>query len=236
MYIKKMLQAIEDQKDIQAHQEALARKDFVPWEETIKELFEMHGVKSDNLIKKRFYFVRHGETDWNKNKLCQGHTDIALNDVGRGQAQALGEKIGTLPFCSIYTSPLKRAHETAVILNKALPHLSLTLVDHLKERHYGQLEGGPSFQMYEQEEQEQKNPGFFQEKGIEPRDKFKERILLGINRALESAEVPLIVSHGRVFMTLCEILGLPLLRQVPNTTLYLCEPTQDGWSLQAVEI
>ena len=39
------------------------------------------------------YLVRHGETDWNKNNLCQGHKDNPLNDYGRECAHNLGRKM-----------------------------------------------------------------------------------------------------------------------------------------------
>jgi len=186
------------------------------------------------LLKKKFYFVRHGETDWNKMSLCQGHTDIALNDTGKKQAEALGEKIGTFPFCSIWASPLKRAHETALILNKSLPHLSMTLVDELKERYYGQFEGGSSKGMREIDDHEEKNPHFYSEKGVEPKEKLKERLIQGINQALQASVCPLIVSHGRVFMELCQILNVPIVRQVPNTALILCQPTASGWGSEII--
>ncbi len=38
------------------------------------------------LIKKSFYFARHGQTEWNKQQLCQGHQDIELNEAGRQEA------------------------------------------------------------------------------------------------------------------------------------------------------
>lgn len=188
------------------------------------------------LLKKKFYFVRHGETDWNKMSLCQGHTDIALNETGKKQAETLGEKIGAFPFCSIWASPLKRAHETALILNKSLPHLSMTLIDELKERYYGQFEGGSSKGMREIDDQEEQGLQSFIDRGVEPREKLKERLILGINKALQTSECPLIVSHGRVFMELCDILNVPIVRQVSNTAIILCQPTASGWGSEIITL
>jgi probable phosphoglycerate mutase len=66
------------------------------------------------------YLFRHGETDWNKNRRFQGHTDIPLNDLGRTQAQELASLLSPLPLHAMLTSDLKRAKETADIVNTVL--------------------------------------------------------------------------------------------------------------------
>jgi len=60
--------------------------------------------------------VRHGETDWNRENRFQGHADPPLNDAGRAQAQELAERLDGEPVAVAYTSPLRRAHETAEIV------------------------------------------------------------------------------------------------------------------------
>jgi probable phosphoglycerate mutase len=60
--------------------------------------------------------VRHGETDWNRDNRFQGHADPPLNDVGRGQAKQLADRLAREPFETVYSSPLRRAYETALIL------------------------------------------------------------------------------------------------------------------------
>ncbi|MSQ85383.1 MAG: histidine phosphatase family protein [Alphaproteobacteria bacterium] len=56
-----------------------------------------------------FYFIRHGETDWNKLKLMQGQTDTPLNATGIFQAEAAAEIVSTRKIVTICTSPLRRA-------------------------------------------------------------------------------------------------------------------------------
>ena len=62
------------------------------------------------------YIVRHGETVWNEKKLLQGRTDIELNEKGRELARITGENLKSTDFDLIYSSPLKRAYETAQLI------------------------------------------------------------------------------------------------------------------------
>ena len=76
--------------------------------------------------------VRHGETDWNRDNRFQGHADPPLNDVGRTQARALAGELSSRRFAAAYTSPLRRAAETAAILGDALqlePRLDTSLME-----------------------------------------------------------------------------------------------------------
>ncbi len=65
------------------------------------------------------YFVRHGESEGNKNNIHQ-HPDIPLSDNGIKQAQSLAKRLKSIHFDLIYSSPNKRALQTTEILNKSL--------------------------------------------------------------------------------------------------------------------
>ena len=67
----------------------------------------------------RLYIIRHGETDWNVARRFQGRSDIPLNGEGRRLALITAQALGGIPFTKIYTSPLKRAYETAMIIKGA---------------------------------------------------------------------------------------------------------------------
>jgi 2,3-bisphosphoglycerate-dependent phosphoglycerate mutase len=88
--------------------------------------------------------IRHGETQWNALGRYQGHTDIALNDTGRAQAQATARAIAhlhkTQPFTGLYASDLQRALQTAQPLAQVLG-LPVQTDARLRERHFGALEG-----------------------------------------------------------------------------------------------
>jgi probable phosphoglycerate mutase len=64
--------------------------------------------------------VRHGETDWNRERRFQGHADPSLNEEGRRQAVALADLLAGNTFAAVYSSPLRRAHETAEIVAERL--------------------------------------------------------------------------------------------------------------------
>ena len=86
------------------------------------------------------FVVRHGQTEWNALEKMQGQTDIELNEIGREQAQITGEQIKNENIDLIITSPLKRAKETAEIINK---NFNAPIIEdkRLMERGYGELEG-----------------------------------------------------------------------------------------------
>lgn len=68
----------------------------------------------------RVFLARHGESDWNVENRFQGHTDRPLTERGREQARALARELAAESLQAIYTSPLRRARETADVVGTAL--------------------------------------------------------------------------------------------------------------------
>jgi 2,3-bisphosphoglycerate-dependent phosphoglycerate mutase len=64
--------------------------------------------------------ARHGETDWNRERRWQGHSDPPLNDLGRAQARELAAALADEGLEAIYASDLRRATETAEIVGGEL--------------------------------------------------------------------------------------------------------------------
>ena len=90
--------------------------------------------------------VRHGVTDWNREKRLQGHTDIALNQEGREQAARVARALERENFDVFYSSDLSRALETAQTI--ASRHAQPVLArPELRERHYGVFEGVPQHEL-----------------------------------------------------------------------------------------
>jgi broad specificity phosphatase PhoE len=84
--------------------------------------------------------ARHGETDWNRENRFQGHADPPLNETGRAQASELARALADEPLAAVYSSPLRRAFETAQVV--AAPHgLEPVGVDALREVDVGSWQG-----------------------------------------------------------------------------------------------
>ena len=84
--------------------------------------------------------ARHGETDWNRERRVQGHSDRPLNETGRAQARALADELRNVPLDAVYSSDLARARETAELV--AERHgLQVTTLRDLREKHFGSWEG-----------------------------------------------------------------------------------------------
>ena len=98
------------------------------------------------------YFVRHGETDMNREFRCQGRVDTPLNETGLQQAAEAARELSYIKIDHLYSSPLRRALDCAVAIGK--PHgLEPQEIDWLTEIDHGRLEG------MNREEAEQHYPG-----------------------------------------------------------------------------
>ena len=84
--------------------------------------------------------VRHGETDWNRERRFQGHADPPLNEAGREQARELADRLSGEDIAAVYTSDLLRARETAEILAAALD-AEIVALRELREIDVGSWQG-----------------------------------------------------------------------------------------------
>ena len=66
--------------------------------------------KNENV---KIYLVRHGESVGNLHRICLGHTDLDLTDLGLKQAECTADALSNVDFCAIYSSDLMRAVHTA---------------------------------------------------------------------------------------------------------------------------
>lgn len=191
------------------------------------------------MLPRSFYFLRHGETDWNKQGLMQGHTDIPLNETGRAQARAAVTALSRMPIDYIVASPLVRAHETAEIVNSVLQK-PLIVDEGIKERHFGSMEGVTHAEMDRQRSAWMADGSLVaEENGYpcppegEPYGDFKTRTLETLTKHLDGAKGGnvLFVAHGGVYRVLRRCLFTELDHSA-NACPYYFEKTTDGlWNL-----
>jgi probable phosphoglycerate mutase len=95
------------------------------------------------------YFIRHGETDWNREHRIQGQTDIPLNDTGHRQAEsvarALKNHLGNATVDRYIVSPLTRTRQTMGYVAREfdVPESRAEIVPAVTELGFGVWEGKP---------------------------------------------------------------------------------------------
>jgi broad specificity phosphatase PhoE len=99
----------------------------------------------------KLLWIRHGETEWNREFRLQGTSDIPLNDHGRRQAERVAEAVDEKPD-RVYVSPLLRTREFAAPLARRYG-LGLTELPDLREMSFGRWEGSAYAEMNDAERQ-----------------------------------------------------------------------------------
>jgi len=98
----------------------------------------------------RLVLLRHGESEWNRDRRFTGWTDVDLSTAGMAEAARAGERLRRegLAFDGCFTSVLRRAtHTTEIVLQTMqLEHIPVEQTWRLNERHYGALQGMGSWQ------------------------------------------------------------------------------------------
>ena len=183
------------------------------------------------MTKKTLYIIRHGETDLNKAGIVQGRgMDSDLNDTGRKQARAFYERYKDVAFDKIYTSCLKRTHQTVkAFIDDGIAWQQLPGLD---EMAWGIYEGKPvseetrgTFKRIMQSWLDGKLDINF-EKGESPNEvQARQKVALAEIMAHPEEKTILICMHGRAMrLLLCLLNNRPLteMDNYPhrNTTLY----------------
>jgi uncharacterized phosphatase len=140
------------------------------------------------------YLVRHGETDWNAQRRIQGSTDIPLNTTGRTQAATTGTLLARREWDGIYSSPLSRAFDTALIIAGEVGLGTPTAIGAIVERNYGEAEG------LNWEQIDHMFPGDTPVPGRETHEEVADRAIPALISLASShpGEALIVVSHGGV--------------------------------------
>jgi probable phosphoglycerate mutase len=174
-----------------------------------------------------FYFVRHGETNDSELGIVQGQEETVLNNEGRLSAWRAASLLSPLNLGSIYSSPLRRAWETAEIISRATA-IPVTALPGLMERNWGDYQGKDR-----NARPLQRDPA-----GVESTDLFWLRIVAAMKSIIGPMPV-LVVAHSGVFRLLCDHAGLSVdaRNEVANGVVFKFEPPgQRGltWRVEAV--
>jgi broad specificity phosphatase PhoE len=179
-----------------------------------------------------FWFLRHGETDWNARNLSQGNVDVPLNAAGREQARIAAERLRGRGIASVVCSPLSRARDTAEVAAAALG-LPVAIDESLREVRYGVQEGQPMSEWFVEW-----IAGRFTPDGAESFAALRQRAVAAINRAVTRPPAVLVVSHGAFFRSLRAAMGLEPNVRWPNAAPTLCTPpgpNGGAWRLDIAE-
>jgi len=169
-----------------------------------------------------FWFLRHGETDWNARMLSQGRADIPLNPVGLAQAERAAEALAGRGIRTVRASTLSRARVTAEIVAARLG-LPVTLDPELMECAFGVQEG-------------QEMSGWFDDwiagtatpEGAEPFADLRARTVRAIDRATAEPGPVLVVAHGALWRAFRQAAGLEANIRTPNALPLWVEPPAEG--------
>ena len=150
------------------------------------------------------YIIRHGQTVWNIDRRLQGRSDIELTEEGRKMAFESGQVLKSTHFDRIYSSPLKRAYETAVLFSGGRD-IPIIKDDRLLELCFGEYEGRLAGEMEKDESCSFRyffsNPELYTPgKGGETLDELCERaadfLINEIEPLSSTCERVMIVAHG----------------------------------------
>ena len=195
-------------------------------------------------MNKTIYIIRHGQTDLNFRGVVQGRgMDTDLNDLGRSQAEAFYQYYKNVPFDHIYTSTLKRTHQTVRnFKEKDIPWTQLSGLDEIGWGIYEGVESSDAVKLAFADMLGSWVSGRLAQKfenGESPED-VKLRQLEAFEHILQNelASNILVCMHGRAMrILLCVLLDRPLseMDEFPhsNTTLYKLE--YDGKKFSIIE-
>lgn len=183
--------------------------------------------------------VRHGETAWNRSRRIQGHVDIALNDSGIVQAQAVAQRLSAMPIAAVHASDLVRALATAEAIARLHTLAVFTHVD-LRERHWGRFQGMRFDEIVRDFPEaatriDARDPTFALDGG-ESIFELQDRVRLALERIAAQARgrTVVVVTHGGVLDVAYRLaMGLPSAAPrtfaLTNAAVNVVQRGDDGW-------
>jgi len=142
------------------------------------------------ILKKDFYFIRHGQTDFNASGDKEDYLDISLNQTGFKQAHTVEPIVASLYVKSICCSPLKRAKETKEVISSRLKatHYEIAELSECCLKIWTDVTGS--------------GVSAYEKAGTHVKS-FMDQAVKGINQALACEGPVLVVAHGGIHWAMC---------------------------------
>ncbi len=187
---------------------------------------------------RRFYFLRHGQTDWNREGRYQGVTDVPLNATGVLQAREAAAALAGVQIDMIVASPLIRALKTAAIVSETVG-APMHIDSGLRERNFGSFDGHVVREM----KLKFGVPLDMEAPSILPSDadcwgEIFERVppVIGHWLAANPQATFLFVAHGGVFDALHSFLVGPRIgAESKHASPYVVAPSPTGWTFTSLD-
>jgi len=188
------------------------------------------------------YFIRHGETIWNVEQRFQGSLDSPLTEKGILQAKLLSKHLRNINFTQFYSSPAKRATDTAnILLGDRIQ--SLDIMEEFAEINIGDMEGVKS-SIFKEKYPELFHNFFFDPDNYDPSIingesflQLEERVKVGLKKLVDSHSPNdriLMVSHGGTLRTLFNIIdsdkNKTFLKIIANTSVSIVSYSDNNFN------
>jgi broad specificity phosphatase PhoE len=161
----------------------------------------------------KLILARHGETVWNVEKIYRGRTDVNLDEVGIKQAELLGKHLSNWELEAIYSSPLRRALDTANIIDR-YQKIGVHIAEGLIDFDYGEWQSLPEQEakrLYPTLHNEwHNNPHKVKMPGGESLEDVRKRAIEVVNDVLSNYQGCVVLVAHRVVnkVLICSLLGL----------------------------
>jgi broad specificity phosphatase PhoE len=188
----------------------------------------------------RWLLIRHGESTGNREWRLQGQKEFPISKRGRRQAEALARRLAGMDIAAVYSSPIRRAWDTAEVIAKELG-LEVQALPGVMEYDFGDLSGLTWAEIWEREPELAKRitarEGEYPDlPGEEGREAFQERLLAalwGLRDGHEDETVAVVTHAAPIAVFLLDVLGLPYRPPMPftfgNGSITIVETPRRTW-------
>lgn len=189
----------------------------------------------------KIYITRHGQTHWNVEGRMQGAKNSKLTEQGKEEALNLGYSLKDIKIDYIYTSPLTRAHDTAILI-KGDRDIPLVTHENLQEMNFGIWEGMYRDEVVRDYKDEYhrfwNEPHLYTPSGGETFEELVKRVKVTLNDIVSQnkGEIILLVTHTIVIKAIYAIIKEYELKDfwnppyIKNTCLTILEHNEGNYN------